>query len=206
MKKIQIKSGRILPKTTVAPKISNKLKISLIIIISVFAFILYTQSINHNYTLDDHPVIDENSITTKGLSGIPAILKTDYWYGSGHDESRGPVYRPTSLIIFAAVWEFSPNNPQVYHFINVLLYSFTCLLLFLVLCKLFKKQNFLFPFICTLLYAAHPIHTEVVNNIKSLDEILCFLFGLISMLMLLRYNSSKSILTFFWGELVFFLL
>ena len=205
MKKKQIKSGPVLHKTTVDPKGSNKLKIPLVIIVAVFTFILYAQSINHNYTLDDHPVIDENSITTKGLSGIPTLLKTDYWYGSGHDESRGPVYRPTSLIIFATVWEFSPNNPHVYHFINVLLYSFTCLLLFLLLCELFRKQNILFPFICTLLYAAHPIHTEVVNNIKSLDEILCFLFGLISIWSLLKYNSSKSILSFVLGGISFFL-
>ena len=205
MKKKQIKNRQILPKTTVDPKVSNKLKVFLVIIIAVFTFILYAQSINHNYTLDDHPVIDENSITTMGLSGIPILLKTDYWYGSGHDESRGPVYRPTSLIIFATVWEFSPNDPHVYHFINVLLYSFTCLFLFLVLCELFRKQNILFPFICALLYAAHPIHTEVVNNIKSLDEILCFLFGLISIWSLLKYNSSKSILSFVLGGISFFL-
>src|SRR6187401_935338 len=205
MKKKQIKNRQILPKTTVDPKVSNKLKVFLVIIIAVFTFILYAQSINHNYTLDDHPVIDENSITTMGLSGIPILLKTDYWYGSGHDESRGPVYRPTSLIIFATVWEFSPNDPHVYHFINVLLYSFTCLFLFLVLCELFRKQNILFPFICALLYAAHPIHTEVVNNIKSLDEILCFLFAIISIWLFMKYISTMSKWSFILGGVSFFL-
>ena len=210
MKKKKIKSRQVqikttADKTTTDLKSLKKLKTSLGIIIAVFAFILYAQSIQHNYTLDDHPVIDENSIVTKGLSGIPAILKTDYWYGSGHEDSRGPVYRPTSLIIFAAVWQFSPNNPHVYHFINVLFYAFTCVLLFLALCKLFKTQNLLFPFICTLLYAAHPIHTEVVNNIKSLDEILCFLFGLTSIWLLLRCISSNSKLSFILGGVSFFL-
>src|SRR5258705_3618674 len=195
-KKIKNKNRQIEIKNTAAPVFSKNLKIPLRIMIAVFTFILYAQSIQHNYTLDDHPVIDENKITTLGLSGIPAILKTDYWYGSGHDESRGPVYRPTSLIIFAAVWEFSPNDPHVYHFINVLFYAISCLLLFLVLCKLFKTQNLLFPFVCALLYAAHPIHTEVVNNIKSLDEILCFLFGLIAIWFQLKYFSSRSIWSF----------
>lgn len=205
MKKKKIKTRQKQIKPAEDLKGIKKLKISLGLAIPVFAFILYAQSINHDYALDDHPVTDENNIITTGFSGIPTILKTDYWYGSGKVESRGPIYRPTSLIIFATVWEFSPNNPQAYHFINVLLYAITCLLLFLVLCKLFKTQNLLFPFICTLLYASHPIHTEVVNNIKSLDEILCFLFGLISIWFLLRYFSTKSILSLILGNIGFFL-
>ncbi len=192
-------------KSPADPKGIKKLKTSLGIIIAVFAFILYAQSIHHNYTLDDHPVIDENSVTTKGIAGIPTILSTDYWYGSGHDESRGPIYRPTSLVIFAIAWQIAPNSPHFYHFINVLFYAFTCLILFLVLCKLFQKQNLLFPFVCTLLYAAHPIHTEVVNNIKSLDEILCFLFGIVSIWFLLKYISTKSLSSFILTGAAFFL-
>ena len=176
MKKKSVKENKpSAKKNLVDPKIIKKIITALAIFISLFAYILYAQSLNHNYTLDDHPVLDENSVTTKGLEGIPTILKTDYWYGSGHDELRGPVYRPTSMIIFAIAWDFFQSNPKVYHFISVLFYAITCLVLFLVLCKIFHKQNLVFPFICTLLYAAHPIHTEVVNNIKSLDEILCFL-------------------------------
>ncbi|HMK25668.1 MAG TPA: tetratricopeptide repeat protein [Chitinophagaceae bacterium] len=205
MKKKHIKNKPIQIKDTADPNALKKLKFSLGTMIAIFAFVLYVQSTHHDYTLDDHPVIDENSITKMGFAGIPTILKTDYWYGSGHDESRGPVYRPTSLIIFAIVWELSPNDPSVYHFINVLFYAITCLLLFLVLCKLFRSQNLLFPFVCALLYTAHPIHTEVVNNIKSLDEILCFLFGLMAIWFQLQYLSSKSIWSLIFSGISFFL-
>ena len=172
--------------------ISNRLKYQLTLLIAIIAFILYVQSTKHGYTLDDHKVIDENTVTTKGISGIPTLLKTDYWYGSGHDELRGPVYRPTSMIVFAIAWQLFPNSPQVYHFINVLLYAITCGLIFLLLCECFKEQGLILPFVCSLLYATHPIHTEVVNYIKSLDEILCCLFGILSLRYLLRYASSGS--------------
>jgi tetratricopeptide (TPR) repeat protein len=185
--------------------VSQRLKVILAITISVFAFVLYVQSIQNNFALDDNAVIQENSITTQGLSGIPTILRTDYWYGSGHNISRGPVYRPTSLVIFATIWQFSPGNPHVYHFINVLLFTATCLLLFLVLCELFKTQNLILPFVCSILYAAHPIHTEVVDNIKSMDEILCFLFGLIAIKLLLKYISSQSKLSYILGGVSFLL-
>ena len=200
MKKKQIKKRQLREngnrrtqiKTTSDLKGLKRLRIFLAVIIGVFAFILYAQSIKHGYTLDDHKVIDQNNITTRGIAGIPTILKTDYWYGSGNDELRGPVYRPTSLIIYALVWEFSPDSPQSYHFINVLLYAITCVILFLLLCKIFNKQNLILPFVCSLLYAAHPIHTEVVNNIKSLDEILCFLFAIISIWLFMKYISTMS--------------
>lgn len=132
----------------------KRLKTTLTILIAAFAFILYSQSINHDYTIDDFTVISENNLTTKGLAGIPLILKTDYWYGF-RNELRGPIYRPTSLIIFAFVWQFSPNNPHIYHLINVLFYSLTCLILFLVLCKLFKNRNLLLrysPFLVPLFF------------------------------------------------------
>ncbi len=185
------------------PNALRKLKISLGAIIGVFAFLLYAQSIRYDYTMDDHTVIDLNKITTKGLAGVSTLLKTDYWYGY-LEENRGPVYRPASLIIYAIVWQFSPNSPHIYHLINVLLYSITCLILFIVLCKLFEKQNLLFPFVCSLLYAAHPIHTEVVNNIKSLDEILCFLFAILSIWFFLKNVSSPSILSVILGSSCFF--
>lgn len=175
------------------------------IIVAVFAFLLYAQSIQHNYALDDSAVVQENSVTTQGLAGIPIILKTDYWYGSGHNISRGPIYRPTSLIVFSVAWQLFPDDPHAYHFINVSLFAITCLILFLLLCELFKNQNVLLPFTCALLYAAHPIHTEVVDNIKSLDEILCFLFALLSIWFLLKYVESSSKISLVLGGLGFFL-
>jgi hypothetical protein len=204
MVKKQSKSKSLVVKDLADPRAVKKLKSSLGVIIAVFAFILYAQSIGYNYTLDDHPAIDENKLTTKGIAGIPAILATDYWYGY-KPEFRGPIYRPTSLIVFAVVWQFFPNNPHIYHFINVLTYTLTCLVLFLVLCKLFKKYNLIFPFVCALLYTAHPIHTEVVNNIKSLDEILCFLFGITSIGFILKYLNGKSIPALIVGSASFYL-
>ena len=182
----------------------QQLKVKLGLLIAILAFLLYANSIGHGFTLDDHPAIDENKVTTMGLAGIPTLAKTDYWYGY-LDEYRGPIYRPTSLIVFSIVWQFFPNNPHVYHLVNVLTYAATCCLLFLLLCQVFKKQNLLLPFVCALLYTAHPIHTEVVNNIKSMDEMLCMLFGISSLLLIQKYLSHPSVRSLVLGGVCFFL-
>jgi len=190
-------------EVTAGPKALKRLRNGLGIIIAVFAFVLYAQSISFNYTLDDGTVLRENKVTKKGISGIPEIIKHGYWYG--FNQSREAAYRPTSLIMFAMEWQLFDDNPHASHLINILLYSLSCWLLFLLLCKLFEKQNLLFPFICALLYVAHPIHTEVVDSIKSRDEILCFLFGIVSLLCLIRYNNKKSIVALIFGFISFFL-
>jgi protein O-mannosyl-transferase len=187
------------------PLALRRLKITLGLMIAVFAFCLYAQSISFNYAFDDFGVIKDNRLVASGLSAIPQLLKTDRLYSGNEDAFRMPEYRPIPMIVFALEWQFFPDNPHIYHLINVLMYALSCWLLFLLLCKLFENQNFIFPFICALLYAAHPIHTEVVDNIKSLDEILCFLFSVISLLFLLESLKNKPGLNMVLALIFFFI-
>src|ERR1035437_6721840 len=133
------------------PKPASKLKNSLGIIIAAFAFILYAQSISFDYAYDDGPMIKDNKFTVLGFKGIPDILTKDYWAGWSKS-SRTPEYRPTSLIMFATEWALFPDNPHIGHLINILLYTLSCWILYLLLCKLFKKRNLIFPFIIALLF------------------------------------------------------
>ncbi|MEI6817530.1 MAG: glycosyltransferase family 39 protein [Bacteroidota bacterium] len=186
------------------PKVISRLKNYLGIIIAVFAIALYVQSLKFNYTLDDNTVIKANKVTTKGIKGIPTLLKTDYWYG--YDiEVRGPIYRPLSMVMFAIEWQFFPDKPLVGHLMNVILYALSCWLLFILLFELFGRRNLLLPFICALLYVAHPIHTEVVASIKSRDEILCFLFGILFIYTIIKYIEKSSIVLLIVSAICFFL-
>ncbi len=186
------------------PAEKRKLKYALGIIIAAFAFLLYAQSFSYNYACDDISIIPENNLVKQGFAAIPTLLTTDRLFGTNDQNERMPEYRPIPMVVFASVWQFFPNNPHAYHFINVFLYSVLCLLIFLLLSKLFKNRNLILPFICTLLYVAHPIHTEVVDNIKSLDEILCFLFALLSSYLFIRFTGKKSVLIFVFASICYF--
>jgi len=92
------------------------------------------------------------------------------------------------------------------HFFNMLLYGITALLLFIVLEKLLKKYNhskwFLsVPFVATLLFLFHPLHTEVVANIKGRDEILSLLGSLLAFNFVMDYIQRKNL---FYLILIFF--
>jgi len=203
-KKITKQKKTVIEKPAVDPKVYRNIKIILAIVVAAFAIILYAQSVTFSYTLDDATVTVGNRFINQGFAGIPMILKTDYW--AGYNEFiRGPVYRPVPLIVAAIEWQLSPDSPHFYHAMNILLYALSCLVLFLFLCKLFKKQNMLLPFICSILYAAHPIHTEVVDSIKSCDEILCFLFAILSMTLFVKWIEKNSIIYLILGVICYFL-
>lgn len=196
-----------LKKQTVHKNLNLKISVFLFF----FAFVLYFNTLNHGYLLDDHTVLSANKYTQQGIKAIPTLLTTAYWYG--YDGSTSSVYRPLSTIIFAVEHEFFGLNPKASHFINVLLYALTGIVLFITLSKLFRSNvNFnpvsktIFSFIVAVIYIAHPVHTEVVANVKSRDEILCFFFVILSVFFLLKYNEyeKKNIFNIILSMICFF--
>lgn len=157
----------------------------------LFAFLLYSNTFQHGWVLDDFGVFKDNIFVTQGVAGYSDILSHSYRHGAGNFTDN--LYRPVSQLMFATEWEISHDNPALSHFVNVLFYALNALLLFIILRKLFHSFNHWIPLAITLLYVAHPIHTEVVANIKSRDEIVSFFFVLTTLLLLLKSIDSQSI-------------
>jgi tetratricopeptide (TPR) repeat protein len=147
-----------------------------LIIFSVL--ITYMNTLHHGFVLDDIAVIEENAFVKKGFGGIAQILKTFYWQGFW--DSNSGLYRPLSLITFAIEWQLSPNNPLIHHLFNIVYYVIVCCLFYKLLLKWFPDLSSEILLLIVLLFVVHPIHTEVVANIKSRDELLALLFVLLS--------------------------
>ena len=78
-------------------------------------------------------------------------------------------------------------------------------MLFLFLVFLFREKNYVVPFLASALLAVHPIHTEVVANVKSVDELLCFFFAFLGLMQFARYVRSDSLKPLMTGLICFFL-
>ncbi|MBI2967922.1 MAG: tetratricopeptide repeat protein [Bacteroidetes bacterium] len=171
------------------------------VLIFISGFLLYSQTLTYNYVLDDVLVITGNKFTKKGIAGIPDIVTSDLFIGAYGEalSLSGGRYRPLSMTTFAIEYELFGLNPLVGHLVNTLLYALTCLLIYLFLLRttgvLFIAAS------ASLLFAAHPVHTEVVANIKSRDEIFSLLF-ILPVLMNCHKLSLKNILL---NSLLFFL-
>lgn len=161
------------------------------LVVAVCGFILYANTLNHDYVLDDFGVIVENPITRSGVSGIGKIFNSSYREGYYNDESG--LYRPLSRVMFAIEWQIAPGNPSLSHLVNVLMYAFTCGFIFYVLYQ-YLKPNYWVPLIAALIFTFHPVHTEVVANIKSRDEILALLCLAVMMLGAKRFAEKDGIM------------
>jgi protein O-mannosyl-transferase len=165
--------------------------------------VIYLPSLKYGFVYDDALFITKNTIVQKGISGIGEVFTHSATFGI-NKENEGS-YRPISLALFATLQEFFPNNPFPFHLLNILCYGISILILYSLLKKILEGYSELFIFSVCLLYTVHPVHTEVVANIKSLDEILAFLFLLLSGWCFVRNTNQNSNLNTITGLVLFLL-
>ncbi len=201
----------------------------------LFGIALYGNTLSFDYTLDDAIVLYDNEFTTKGIAGIPDLLRYDTFRGFFKVEGKenivaGGRYRPLTPVMYALEVQlfapirrdaagqpvkdsegrvvFDPNEggkrnlvKLVGHLVNVLLYAGSGVVLFLLLrnllsghaaCRKDTGRATLIAFAASLLFLAHPIHTEVVANIKGRDEIVSLLGGLGALLLSIRSWQDKK--------------
>jgi tetratricopeptide (TPR) repeat protein len=154
----------------------------------------------------------------KGMSGIWSEDTFTGFFGKKKNLVAGGRYRPLSVATFALELELfgTPitdqqgntildkdgdvnytGSPFLSHLVNVLLYAILCMVLYLMLLQMFNPEEdqdnikgYFIALAGALLYAAHPIHTEAVANIKGRDEIMVLLGGILA-----TYWTLKAAIT-----------
>jgi len=166
----------------------------------VLGFVIYAQIVHFDYALDDHLVSQEMAPTSWSIDHIKHIFSSNY------NETD---YRPVTILSFyiekIAAGE---NTPALSHKVNLALYLIIAMQLFffgLSLCRKLDASYFI-CFAAGLIFVAHPIHTEVVANIKSRDNLLSLFFSLVSLQTLLLALNRKQIVQpiFLLFSLLFF--
>ena len=186
------------------------------LIIFILTFIVYGNTLNNEYSLDDNIVVDGNKMVEKGISAIPEIFTSRY----STDKKQSYDYRPVVITTFALEKQFFKKLPpfqtkeqkerkdkltqaNISHFVNVLLYAYTCILLFIVLQVIISSHSVLFSFIITVLFLAHPLHTEVVCSLKNRDEIIVFIAVLLSLKHIISYAKNNTYKNLIFAVLFF---
>lgn len=190
-------------KKPVEAKQGFSLSMKLALLLGVISFMVYANTLKNGYVLDDVNAINKNVIVTKGISAIPEILSTPY--RRGYWITPNDYYRPLSLVMFATEYQFFGKEPAAFHFFNILIFAGCVIFLFFFLDNFFERKKTAVAFIASLIYAVHPIHTEVVANIKSLDELLCFFFAFLSLTIFLNYIRTGKTAQLLAGALCFLL-
>ncbi len=181
------------PETRTWQSLLNDLRMQTALVFAL-AFALYANTLGHGFVLDDGLVLSDNAYVHLGIRGIPDILSHDSFHGTLGDSENlsGGRYRPLSLVMFALEVSFFGMKPFAHHLVNVLLYCLVGVVLLRWSRRVVFKEHPLAALAVSLLFVVHPVHTEVVANIKSRDELLSLLFILLTLGYLLRDRPGSA--------------
>ncbi|MBN1633375.1 MAG: tetratricopeptide repeat protein [Ignavibacteria bacterium] len=160
-----------------------------ILIISVWSFIIYYNSLSGEFVFDDESVV-QNNISIQSLSNIPKYFTAD----EGFHKVIGRYYRPivsTSYAIDYSIWGLEPFG---FHLSNIFFHIISSILLFLILKQLFSKyENPVFiSFMGAMIFAVHTIHTEAVSWISGRTDSIVTLFFFASFLFYIKYPHKEK--------------
>ena len=166
----------------------------------ILAFLLYGNTLFNSYNLDDEIVTtDQNQLVKEGVGALPEIFTTHYLTWNNYKAD----YRPLVKTSFALEYQLFGFNPSISHFINVLLFAVIVALTLAFLCGVFPRANIHVLGAVVLLFAAHPINTEVVASLKNRDELFSFLFVLLSFRFVFQWLSQAKRLALVLAVLFF---
>lgn len=195
------------------------------LIVAILAFVLYFNTFQHEYALDDTIVIVKNEYVHEGFKGLDDIFTKDafdsyYRQFNSSNQLSGGRYRPLSIATFAIEQQFfgtvppekvdsvlerglsyemkSPaekwflRNMHIRHVFNVLWYIGCVVVLLYFLRYIVFRENYIMAFIAAILFTAHPIHTEVIANVKSRDEIMSLLLICCTFIFAFKYYEHNK--------------
>ena len=203
------------------------------IILAFIAVVFYSNTFKNEYAFDDIMAIVSNDYVQKGVSGIGDIMTKDAYqsyleHKNGGNQLAGGRYRPLSLVTFAIEQQIlgvpayadaeganhnrTPDEEaklisdmHFRHVVNVLLYALAVVALLYFLTIVVFRGNPVAAFATALLFTIHPLHTEVVANVKSRDEILSVLFISLTFIKAFNYKDMGKRKDLIWALVCFFL-
>jgi protein O-mannosyl-transferase len=172
----------------------NKKNIRLVVIgLFLFSSVIYSQTLFFDFVWDDQAAI----IYNKNIQSPEAALKTFYQkseqpYNTAEHKVMTDLtsgnWRPLRTVAHSLIFNFFTLDPLPYHLINILFHSLVVVLLFFLLLQIIKDM--LSALVGALLFAVHPVTTEVVCWAKSLEDLLATFFLLLTFNLVLRIQTK----------------
>lgn len=120
---------------------------------------------------------------------IPFVAEVGSLTGAfQHPSWPGNLYRPLETVTFILTRTFLDSNPVYFHLENLLIHALTSVVVYFLL------KNIVSPWVAkasSILFAVHPLHSEVIANISYRSESLAALGVLLTCYCSLRFQSAK---------------
>lgn len=171
------------------------------IALGIIVFLVFANTLSNGYNMDDNLVTQNHRLTSRESDSSLLSIFTEPYYKDDMGYSYG--YRPFVTLSFAIENQLFDESAKVSHFINMLIYVGVVVLLFRFLLSYFGTDRLQLFFFTAVLFAIHPIHTEVVASIKNRDELLALFFSLLGALAGLKFIKRSSFVQLVFSVIFF---
>jgi len=128
---------------------------------------------------------------TLSASSVAQIFSEDMWSSTG---APAGVYRPLVVLSIAANGAMFGSDASGYHATNVALHALASVVVWLLLLQLFGTGQAWIAALAAMIFAVHPIHTEVVNSVYNRSEMLATTGVAAALAILHRWHERRTIL------------
>ena len=174
----------------------DRLTITHLTLLSALIFLLYSNSFNTAWHLDDGPNI---------LHNHPILIKTispeSLWKSLfAKPFAEGTLYRPVANLTFALNYFIGNENPTGYHVTNLFIHICTAIFLYQSIILILnstqvplstKTNRYRIAVISSLLWAINPIQTQAITYIVQRMASMAGMFFIGSIFLYLKAASSK---------------
>ena len=122
----------------------------------------YLNSLQGQLVHDDIFAIRDNNDVRPSTS-LATVFQHDFWGTPMSSEISHKSYRPLTVLTFRLNYLLHGLEPWGYHAVNAALHGVVTLL-FGFLCKHVTFRHDDLAFLCSGLFATHPVHTEAVSQ------------------------------------------
>ena len=154
------------------------------IVLFFLSLLAYGSSLKGSFIWDDKPLIADNSFI-KDPRVLSKVFLSDLY-----EKTRANYYRPIFELSLAFNYSISKSDTLSYHLVNIFSHFCVTVLFYLFLYRL-TRDSFI-SFASSLIFAIHPIHSQVVTYISGRADSLAAVFIMFALLFFSAAFTKRS--------------
>lgn len=161
------------------------------LVLALTGFFVYFDGLKNQFIGDDNGQIVNNPVV-HSMSNIQLFFQGGTFYiGHGIAPMYGNSFRPLMTTVFSFIYTLFGSHPIYYHLFQLALWIGSSILLYLLFRYYFSSAVSIF---LSLVFLVHPMNSQIVFAIATMQDALFIFFGLLALWLLLRFDSLKSLI------------
>jgi len=154
----------------------------------LIAVAVYANSLSNGFITDDKLQLLGNPLVTD-IHKLPQVFGSGVWSFLGY---RGNYYRPVQFLVYALLYGVFGPHALGFHCVMVALHAANTALVYALARRLLSQSLPGAAWISAALFAVHPIHTEAVDWIAALPDVLLTTLSLGGLFAFVRQNGAPN--------------